>query len=75
MATFSIARSNNGFTASVDGQEIGNKVDAAEFRSVGKVVTGLASTFGDAVNDAQANAVDVTSPAQKFAAKPKGMDV
>lgn len=76
MATFAISRSTtgDGFTASVDGKDIGNKVDAAEFRSVGDLSIGLTSKFGDAVNDVSAK-VQSVAPAVATTFKPQGMDV
>lgn len=80
MATFAISRSPSGYTASVDGQDLGREVDAAAFRpvTVGKEVTGLAKTFGEAVNDANSNVRDVTpavAPNNYATTKPQGLGV
>ena len=69
MAVFSIQRDS---TVVVDGINRGREVDAMEFRSpVGKIVTGLASQFGDAVSDVRSNAADITGQAAKHVIKPK----
>lgn len=73
MAVFAIERTPKGLTAFVDGADVGREVDAAKFNtptSFGKEVTGLSQTFCQAVNDAQANAKDITTPVvdQKFTA-------
>ena len=69
MAVFSISRSPSGLTASVDGQDVGRDVDAAQFH-VGKVATGLSATFVGAVNDIRANAGDITVATHKPAVAP-----
>lgn len=78
MAVFAISRSNSGFTASVDGADIGREVDAAKFHkpaSLEKESTGLAKIFGDAVNDAQFEAQAAPVAERKIAAvKPQSFD-
>jgi hypothetical protein len=73
MAVFSVQRDS---TIVVDGINHGREVDAAAFRSpVGKLVTGLSSKFGDAVNDVHDNASDITDPVATAAVKPQGFNV
>lgn len=62
MTVFSIHQGATGFLASANGVDAGNKIDASGFR-VGTVVTGLARTFGDAVNGMHNNGIDITTPA------------
>jgi hypothetical protein len=72
MAVFSVQKDS---TIVVDGVNYGREMDAAPFHnSVGKEVTGLASKFGDAVNDVRANAGDITGVVAKATLKPQGFD-
>jgi hypothetical protein len=74
MATFAISRSPNGYSASVDDQDIGREVDAAKFNtppSFGQEATGLSKTFGSAVNDEARHKAMTNFPVSEIGHTPK----
>ena len=72
MAVFAIKPTSHGLAAFVDGADVGREVDATKFHtpaSMGRDTLGLASAFGEAVNNSKMDVVSSTPVGQTLSFK------